>query len=121
MADLGAFRTATLKPGIDKAIAKDGAQVVLWGDAEEAVMLRHRDAIWSITRHPAIGDEADGPASRVSWLGVSYASSGERVAEFSDAAPLSEWQRFYEEFFAGQQARVRHCLIEVRRGASHAA
>ena len=118
MADQGAFRTATLKPGIDKAIAKDGAQVVLWGDAEEAVMLRHHDSTWSITRHPAVGEEADGSSTRVSWLGVSYASSGERVAEFNDAAPLAEWQRFYEEFFATQQARVRHCLIEVRRGAA---
>lgn len=117
----GAFRTATLKPSMDKSIAKDGVQVVLWGDAEEAVMLRHCDATWSITRHPAVGEQADGPSTRVSWLGVSYAASGERVAEFSDAAPLSDWQRFYEDFFAVQQARVRHCLVEGRRGESHAA
>lgn len=111
MADHGAFRTATLKPGIDKAIARDGAAVVLWGDAEEAVVLRYCDSLWSITRHPAIVTEAGGPSNRVAWQGLSYAASGERVADFPDAAPLSDWQHFYEAFFRRQQARVRHCLV----------
>jgi hypothetical protein len=88
MADKRTFRTATLKPGIDKAIARDGAQVVLWGDSEEAIVLRFSDPLWSITRHPAIGANADRNAAGVSWQGVSYAASGERVAEFSPARRL---------------------------------
>jgi hypothetical protein len=116
MADTGTFRTATLKPGIDKAIAKDGAQVVLWGDAEEAVLLRYADTRWLITRHPAVGP--DRSAARVMWQGVQYAATGERVVEFSDAAALTEWRRFYEDFFRLQQARVRHCLVG---NESHAA
>lgn len=118
MADTGKFRTATLKPGIDKAIARDGAHVVLWGDAEEAVLLRYADATWLITRHPAVGPEADRSAARVVWQGVKYAATGERVAEFTDAAPLTEWRRFYEDFFHVQQARVRHGLVG---NESHAA
>ena len=120
MADQSAFRTATLKPRIDKAIAREGVQVVLWGDAEEVVVLRFRETVWAITRHPAIGPEAGCTSAGVSWQGVSYASSGERVAEFADAAPLSDWQHFYEEFFLRQQARVHHCLLSGG-GKSHAA
>lgn len=105
MTTASACRATTFKPPIDKWTAHDGARVVLWADAIEALVLSFHGGRWEVTRHPAIDADALPTPSSMEWQGVRYAASGERVASFTSESSPEEWQRFYADCLRSQEQR----------------
>lgn len=112
------FRTTTLKPLIDQAIAAEGSTVILWGDLDEAVVLCHNQPNWEIIRHPAVGWESEcskrGPStSGFAWQGVRYAAAGEILKNLHKSMNNKELREIYDDLFHAQQARVLNRLGNV--------
>lgn len=109
------FQTTTLKPSIDQAIAAEGKIVILWGDLDEAVVLRQNQAEWEIIRHPAVGWEIDcaklpQQAPGFIWQGVRYAAAGEILRNLQRSMDGQTLRDIYDDLFHAQQARVLNRL-----------
>lgn len=109
MADIGAFRSTTFKPTIDKWIARDGVPVVLWNDGEELLVLHYRDREWMIATH-TLAEAKDGPGRY--FRGNMYSPDGTILLRLSESATDAEWAAAYDEYFERQKSRLLMRLAE---------
>lgn len=89
---------STFKPSLDKCIASDGADVVLWATDMSLVKLGYRNGVWEVTRHPAAGaDRTIRTGGAFAWCGRRYDESGEVLARFDADADETAWEAYYRD------------------------
>lgn len=88
----------TLKPLRDRAIAQDGALVVLRADASGALTLHHGRGLWHFLRHLPAGTERG--AEGWCWRGTWYPLAGHLVATRTISDSVRTWNELYDELLA---------------------
>lgn len=109
MAEIGAFRSTTFKPTIDKWIARDGVPVVLWNDGDDLLVLHYQDREWTIETHSLAQCDGD-PGSY--YRGDRFSQRGTVLLRLSESATDAEWAAAYEEYLEQQKVRLLTRLSE---------